>query len=336
MNLLIVKTSSLGDVVHTLPAVTDATDQHPECVVHWLVEEGFAEIPSWHRAVCRVIVLPWRRWRRQPFRAWSEGEPGRFFKQLRQDPYDVIIDAQGLLKSAIPARLARGPVWGFDPASAREPLASRCYHHCVPVPVNLHAIHRLRLLFAQTLNYPLPTHPPDHGLDSRLAPVRGKGDHLVFIHGTTWSSKHWPEHHWQQLAASLDNRYPIWLPWGNATEKKRAQAIAAAAPRSARVLEQTTLAELAHIIASARGVVTVDTGPSHLAAAFSTPALSLYGPTDPSLVGTQSHLHQHQRGTCPLAPCRQRICPLLRQPLPPPCMESITPLDVNHWLERLP
>ncbi|MBF0109592.1 MAG: lipopolysaccharide heptosyltransferase I [Magnetococcales bacterium] len=336
MNILLVKTSSLGDVVHTLPAVTDAARSIPGCRFHWVVEESLAEIPTWHPAVEAVIVFPWRRWRRRPLQAWIDGEPRRFLNRLRQDAYDIVIDAQGLLKSALPARMGRGPVWGFDKDSAREPLASRCYHHRIAVPKEMHAIERIRHLFSQALNHSLPIHPPDYGLDSSLASATNRGDHVVFIHGTTWKSKLWPEVHWRDLARRLDGRCPILLPWGNETEKRRAETIAAAAPGSARILEKTTLTQLARVIATARGIVTVDTGPAHLAAALSTPAFCLYGPTDPARVGTVCPHHHHHRGDCFLAPCRQRICPRVPDGAPSPCMLTITPMEVEEWLRPRP
>ncbi|HIJ84430.1 MAG TPA: lipopolysaccharide heptosyltransferase I, partial [Magnetococcales bacterium] len=282
----------------------------------------------------RVIPFPWRRWRKQFRQAWSQGEPQQFLKELRLVSYNAIIDAQGLLKSAIPARLARGHVWGLDLQSAREPLASLCYHRTLPIARNQHAVNRLRQLFACVFGYPLPTDPPDYGLGPRWTPPPTR-DYLVFIHGTTCPSKHWPEKHWQQLAGKLDRRLPIWLPWGNAAEKKRAEAIAATAPHSARVLGSTNLEQLANILAAARGVVTVDTGPAHLAAALETPGICLYGPTDPALVGTLCPSHHHHRGSCPQAPCQKKICPLNKQAVPPPCMEAITPVQVERWLETL-
>lgn len=331
MRVLVVKTSSLGDVLHTLPALTDASRHVKGIGFHWLVEENLAEIPAWHPAVERVIVLPWRRWRTQPFRAWSRGEPRQFFKQLRLHSYDAIIDAQGLIKSALPARLACGEVWGFDRSSVREPLASLFYHHRLPVTTRVHAVVRLRELFARCLGYSIPSCPPHYGLESRFSPTH-PGNHLVFIHATTWPSKHWPDDHWCQLTASLDRGMAILLPWGNEIERRRAEKIAAVAPESVKVLEKTSLARLAHILAAARAVVTVDTGPAHLAAALNVPALCLYGPTDPVLVGTICQFHDHYRGPCPKAPCRQRVCPLTKEKMAPPCLNAISPQQVKLWL----
>jgi len=110
MRLLIVKTSSLGDVIHTLSAVSDAAAASPGLVCDWLVEEAYREVPAWHPAIRRVIPCALRRWRRAPLAAWRSGEWSRFRADLRQDAYDLVLDSQGLIKSAFLAIQARGPV----------------------------------------------------------------------------------------------------------------------------------------------------------------------------------------------------------------------------------
>lgn len=335
MKVLIVKTSSLGDVLHTLPAVSDAVRYHPNIECHWLVEEHFAEIPQWHPAVRRVIALPWRRLRKHLLRSVFQGEWQSLIRELRCDQYDAIIDAQGLWKSAIPARLARGEVWGMDRASAREPSASWCYHHPLTIAKGQHAVIRIRELFAGVLHYTVPNEPADYGLGLRF-PASSRGNDLVFIHGTTWLSKHWPVESWKQLIHSLGKHTSIVLPWGSAAEKERAETLAQGTHSSVRVLDKMRLEQLASILSQARAVVSVDTGPAHLAAALNVPALCLYGPTDPALVGTLCQHHQHLRGSCVHAPCKQRICPLVAPSLPSPCMVNITPEHVITWLENLP
>ncbi|MBF0421651.1 MAG: lipopolysaccharide heptosyltransferase I [Magnetococcales bacterium] len=335
MKVLLVKTSSLGDLLHTLPALTDAMNHDGSIEFHWLAEENLAEIPTWHRGVRRVLPLPWRRWRRHPLQACLQGEWRRFLRELRQEDYDAIIDAQGLLKSAIPAFLARGESWGLDRHSAREPMASLWYRHRLRVAREMHAVDRVRALLAQALQYPLPRERPDYGLQQRFA-SNPNGDYLVFVHGTTWASKHWPEHHWHQLLALLDSQIPVLLPWGNALEKETAERLARSKSDAVRVTEKSSLTRLARILAQARGVVTVDTGPAHLAAALNRPAFCLYGPTDPAQVGTVCQNHHHVRGPCPHSPCRRRLCPLVPPGSPSPCMEAIDPRHVHHWLEALP
>ena len=154
MRVLIIKTSSLGDVLHTLPAVTDATLQTPGIRFDWVVEEAFAEVPAWHAAVDEVIAVAIRRWKHHPFRVLRAGEPQAVVRQLRSTHYDLVLDAQGLLKSAVIARLARGPRSGLDRDSAREPLAARAYDRRFAIARNQHAVQRVRQLFAAALGYP--------------------------------------------------------------------------------------------------------------------------------------------------------------------------------------
>jgi heptosyltransferase-1 len=291
MQLLIVKTTSLGDLIHTLPALTDAARAIPGLRADWLAESPFAEIPGWHPAVRRVIASDLRRWRKAPLAAVRSGDWARFRGQLRQTRYDLVLDAQGLVKSAFLASRADGPVAGPDWRSAREPLAALFYdrRHAVPAHGREHAITRTRRLFAAALGYPLPAdldQPPDADLErSRFAAPDLAAPYALFLHGTTWPTKRWPLAHWQQLARWFDARgIAVVLPWGSAAERADAEAIAAASP-NARVLPKLGLTAVAGWIAHARVVVGVDTGLMHLAAALGTPGLSLYGPTLPQITG---------------------------------------------------
>ena len=164
--VLLVKTSSLGDILHLLPALSDAQQHFPDLVFHWVVEESFAEVASWHPSVEKVIPIALRRWRRKPWHTLWSGELPRFVRTLRAQPYAQIIDAQGLIKSALIAKLARGWCIGFDRDSARESLAAQCYQRSIRIDRNNHALNRLRQLFASALHYPQPQSPPDYGLNS--------------------------------------------------------------------------------------------------------------------------------------------------------------------------
>lgn len=287
LHILIVKTSSLGDVVHTLPAVTDAARARPGLRCDWLVERAFAEIPPWHPAVERVIRCDLRGWRKHLGRTVFGGDWSRFRAELRQVQYDHVIDAQGLVKSAWLARQARGPLAGPDRASAREPLAARFYTRGYTVPKHdvAHAVERARRLFAQVLDYPMPDTPPDAGLDRSRFPAPGlSGPYVVFLHGTTWTSKRWSLEQWSALGAWIAARGPrVVLPWGSEAERADAETIAAAC--GGLVLPKLGLTELAGWLAHARYCVGVDTGLAHLAAALATPQLTLYGPTLPQLTG---------------------------------------------------
>jgi heptosyltransferase-1 len=286
-NILIVKTSSLGDLVHTLPALTDAVRAHPGLRCDWLVERAFAEIPPWHPAVARAIQCDLRGWRKHLGRTVFGGDWARFRAELRSTEYDVVIDAQGLVKSAWLAWQARGPLAGPDRASAREPLAARFYDRGYAVPGHdaAHAVERARRLFAQALGYALPDAPPDAGLQrSRYPDPAQPQPYVLFLHGTTWSSKRWPRAHWSELGAWVAARgLRVVLPWGSEAERADAEAIAAAC--GGLVLPRLGLTAIAGWLAHARYCVGVDTGLAHLAAALGTPQLSLYGPTLPQLTG---------------------------------------------------
>ena len=307
MKVLIIKTSSLGDVLHTLPAVSDAARLLPDIRFDWVVEEPFIEVPAWHAAVDAVIPVALRRWKHGFLQALRLGEPQTAVKRLRKHSYDRIIDAQGLIKSAIISRFARGPRYGLDRASAREPLAASAYSRTFPVPRAQHAVTRVRQLFAAALEYAMPDTPPDYGIRDRFAAAH-RQPVLVFLHGTTWPTKHWPDEYWVELAAmAAANGLQVKIPWGNATEQQRAEKIAAA-HRGVEVLPRMRLGELAEVIAAARGVVGVDTGLVHLAAALGTPCVTLYGATDPGLIGTVGDAQLHLHADFPCAPCQARKC----------------------------
>ena len=293
MKVLLVKTSSLGDVVHALPALTDAQRAIPGIQFDWVVEEGFAEIPGWHPAVAQVIPVAIRRWRKHPLETLRNGEWRRFKARLRDGRYDLVIDAQGLLKSAWLTRYVKAPVAGLDRDSAREPLAARFYDRRYAVPREQHALERVRQLFAQALGYPLPAGLGDYGLDRKQMAGTAERGYLLFLHGTTWPSKHWPEACWRELAERMSGLgWAIRLPWGNAEEQARAERIAAGIA-NVTVLPKLNLAGVARVIAGARACVAVDTGLGHLAAALDVPNISLYGPTLPGRVGAYGRSQVH-------------------------------------------
>jgi len=306
MHVLLIKTSSMGDVIHALPALTDAMRAIPGIRFDWVVEEAFQEIPAWHPAVDRVIQVALRRWRKQPLKALISGEWARFKRALRERQYDLVLDSQGLMKSAWLAQKARGPRAGFDQRSARESLASWFYQKKLSVSPDQHAITRQRELFGAALGYPVPDSEPDSALSIKWEPDR-EHPYVFFLHGTSWSSKEWPEQYWIELAklANADG-YQVKLTWGNEREKARAERIAAAC--GAIVLPRMGLREIAQELAGAKRVVGVDSGFAHLAAAIGVPAITLYGATDPSktgVIGLKQHLAV---GKSICSPCMRKEC----------------------------
>ncbi|AUN95681.1 lipopolysaccharide heptosyltransferase I [Pseudazoarcus pumilus] len=311
MKVLVVKTSSLGDVIHTLPALTDAARAIPGVRFDWLVEENFAEVPAWHPAVERVIPVALRRWRRSVLRTWLAGEWQAMTRSVKLADYDLVIDAQGLIKSAILTRYAGAPVHGLDRASIREPLASRFYDQRHAVAKGRHAVERVRELFAKALGYDKPDTPCDYGLER----TRVFGDApppatptLLFLHGTTWATKHWPEMYWRDLTERCTRAgWQLRLPWGNDAERERAERIAANLS-GVTVLPRLTLAGIAGELAGAAACVAVDTGLGHLAAALDVPTVSLFGPTRPELTGAWGPRQRHLASDFPCAPCLSARC----------------------------
>lgn len=288
MRVLIVKTSSMGDVLHTLPALTDAQQAIPDIHFDWVVEEGFAQIPSWHSAVDRVIPVAIRRWRKAWFSAPIKAERKAFHDAVRLQQYDAIIDAQGLVKSAaLVTRLAHGVKHGMDWSTAREPLASLFYNRKHHIARQQHAVERTRELFAKSLGYTKPQSQGDYAIAQHfLTEVNADtAQYAVFLHATTRDDKHWPEANWRELIGLLNNAgIRIKLPWGAAHEEARAKRLAEGFTY-VDVLPRMSLEEVARVLAGAKFVVSVDTGLSHLTAALDRPNITLYGPTDPGLIG---------------------------------------------------
>lgn len=302
MHVLIVKTSSLGDLIHALPALTDAHRARPELRFDWLCEKTFSEIPSWHPAVERVITCEMRRWRKNLWQTWRGGEWRAFRDALREISYDLVLDAQGLLKSAFLVAQARGPSVG----NAWERAATPFYDRHIVLPKGIHAVNRQRQLFAQALGYPCPSTAPEYGLDrTRFKRPELTQPYAVFLHATTWPTKCWPEAYWQELGRWLiQKKYQVLLPWGSESERETALRIASGF--GGIVLPRLDLTAVAGVLAHAKAVVGVDTGLAHLAAAVDTPSVTLYGPTLPALTGTVGKHQVHLSATNASTVDRQR------------------------------
>ncbi|BBB24801.1 lipopolysaccharide heptosyltransferase RfaC [Amphritea japonica] len=286
MKVLIVKTSSMGDVIHTLPALTDATKAIPDIRFDWVVEEGFAEIPGWHFAVDNVIPVAIRRWRKNLWKTFLSGEWKQYRASLSESEYDLVIDAQGLLKSAmLVTRYSRGVSCGYDKSSAREALAARFYQRTFKVDKDQHAVERTRQLFAKALGYQVEGRG-DFAIRNHFIQEKDTtSGYLVFLHSTTRFDKHWPEAYWLELIKkATEEGWKIKLPWGNPEERDRADRLALG-NNAVEVLPKLNLAEVTTVLAGAAGCVSVDTGLSHMAAALDRPNVILFGSTDPGLVG---------------------------------------------------
>src|SRR5450830_898016 len=281
--ILFIKTSSLGDVIHHMPALTEARARRPDARFAWLVEEAFAPLVRLHPAVDEVIPVAWRRWRKSLYAPATLAEIADSLRTIRARRYDDIVDSQGLLRSAAIARIARGRRHGFDSASIREPLAAAFYDIRHRVSRELHAVERNRILSGLALGY-APQGAPDFGLDrARLA---GPGPrYAVLLHATARPEKEWPEANWIALGHALASKgIDLVLPWGTTAERSRSERIVAALPR-ARMPERAPLDAVARFIAGAQFVVGVDTGLLHLAAALGVPLVAIFGGSKPGLTG---------------------------------------------------
>ena len=282
-NILFIKTSSLGDVVHHMPAVTDARKAHPDATFSWLVEEAFAPLVRLHPAIDTVIPVASRRWRKSLYAPATIAEIRASFRDIRAQRYDEIVDTQGLLRTAILARAARGVRHGYDASSVREPLASLFYDVRHRVERDTHAVERNRILSGLALGY-APDEAPDFGLDRARIGKDSTSRYGLLLHATARREKQWPDADWIAFAKLFAQRLELLLPWGTEAERARSEYIAAAVP-GARVPDRAPLDQVAKLIAGAQFVVGVDTGLLHLAAALGVPVVAIFAGSKPALTG---------------------------------------------------
>lgn len=313
MRLLIVKTSSMGDVVHAQPVVADILRWQPSAQIDWLVEAPFAAIPQLNPGVQHVLPMAWRKWRGRLLQRETWKAMAALQQQLRQARYDLVLDLQGLLKSALWARRAAAPVGGYDAASAREPLASRLYARRVAVPRELQAVQRCRLLAAGLLGYAPPQQAPEFGLrcSPQQAVWRPGQPYAVLIPNASRPEKHWPEQDWAALGQACQARgwQPVLL-WGGKAEQALAQRIARAC--GGELPPFLKVGEAAALLAGAEQVVGLDTGFTHLAAALGRPTVGIYCDHEPGLAGITGAGPVASVGGRGQRPAREQVLALLQ------------------------
>ncbi|MCC6946685.1 MAG: lipopolysaccharide heptosyltransferase I [Bradyrhizobiaceae bacterium] len=273
--ILFIKTSSMGDVLHHMPAVTDAHRRFPDARITWVVDELYAPLAGLHPAVAEIVPIAIRRWRKRLHEMPTWNEIREATAKLRTRRYDAVIDTQGLVRTALMTKLIHGESHGYDAASIREPFAARFYDHCYPVSWDLHVIARTRTLTGLALGYS-PEGAPDYGFDRNFFAADGASPYAILFHATAKIAKEWPEDRWVEVGRSLAARgLEVVLPWGSDRERERSERLAAAIP-NARVPDRKPILEVGKLITGAKLVVGVDTGFIHLAAALGVPVVAVF------------------------------------------------------------
>ena len=296
MRVLIIKLTSMGDLMHAFPALTDAVKHIPNISFDWVVDESFAEVPQWHPAVNNVITTAHRRWKKAFVQTYKNGEFSHFYQALNQNDYDVVVDLQSNLKSAFVSWLRRGPIHGYDKKTCREKPAHWAYDKHYTIPLGQHAIERQRQLFATIFGYDYSPISSGYGVDlthCQLPAYSLPKKYVVFVHNASWPTKLWSMDSWQALLKKVVAAgYFVLLPCGSDVEHERAQQIASDCSE-AIALPKMPLNAMASIMCHAQAAVCSDTGLAHMAAVASTPAITLYAVTDTVLIGTIGDKQQH-------------------------------------------
>lgn len=338
MKILLIKMSSMGDIFHTFPAISDIRKHFPDAQIDWVVEDSFKEIVDWHPAVNKVIPIHLRRWVKQRNRtAWQEFKAWR--RELRQENYDIVIDAQGLLKSAVIARCAKSTaIHGYDKHSAREAITHWFYKIQHQVDKEQHAVERSRQLVGKVLGY-TPGEKLNFGINQNFTHIPKNPRKLIFIIGTSWVTKLWAADEWKALTQiALTANFAVEIIWGSPEEQAIADGIIASCPGATRPERRLSITNIAEKLVEAAGVTGLDTGFSHLAGALETPTIALYGATSPTKVGLiGEHTHNLQMDN-PLEcmPCHKRHCKWLPEHSidTPQCMTSIKAAQVWSELQK--
>ncbi len=302
MRILIVKLSSLGDVVHAMPVVHDIRSAFPDAAIDWVVEPAFAPLVRRVEGVRTVLECAMRRWRRAWWTGTARAEWQAFRHRLQQEEYDAVVDLQGLTKSALVARLARGLRFGLanrTEGSSHEAPARWLVDRAIHVEPHIHVVDRSRALMAAVLGRPAEG-PPVYGLKPDKRVFRSAQPSVALVHGSSRDDKLWPVEHWVALGKRLIGAgWRIGLPQGNESEQMRAELIAAGLQYEkayhVEVWPTLKLDAVLDRLALTQGAIGVDSGLSHVAVALDLPHVQLYNhPTAWRTGPLESHGHLHQ------------------------------------------
>ena len=285
----------MGDLMHALPALTEAEQNIKNISFDWVVDKAFSSVPGWHPAVDKIIKTDHRNWKKQLFSSEPREALNLVKKEINATDYDYVVDMQNNLKSAFLSFLSDHRVTGMDASSSREYPAHWAYSNKVNINKSLHAIDRQKELLASSLGYS-PTSDINYGISKVkfLEPAMAlPARYVVLVQNASWPTKQWPVASWKDLVKHLDGRgVNVLLPSGNKEELLRAKDIASVSEK-ATALEILPLNEVAYIIDNADYCICSDTGLAHLSAVVNTPSLTLYGPTDINLIGTKGNNQRH-------------------------------------------
>jgi len=328
--ILIVKLTSMGDLIQLFPALTDAAAAIPGIQFDWLVEESFKEIPVLHPTINKIITLPYRRWKKEGIN-WAEAKT--FWRNLRSQRYDMVIDAQSNLKSAVVSLLAKGKKFGLDKESVREYGAHLAYSKKIAISRQQNHAERMRQLMANFLDYPLPQSTANYGIIKENLPVLNFDlpKKFIFInHLCSSSIRLWPEPFWSEVIDNLvASGYEIVLPWWSEEEKARLLRLKKDNPLI-HAIPPLNLAEKASVLAKATAAIGVDTGLTHMAASLDIPNIAMYGPTSAQFTGVVGRDQVHLTASGPQCmPCMRTTCHYKGpSEFNLPCMETIKPAQV--------
>ena len=348
MRILIIKMSSMGDIIHTFPAVMDLKKNIPEMQIDWLVDANFVDVLKLHKysksnVIDKIIAIPLRKIKKNILLNILDFKFLYFLKQLRNQKYDLVIDAQGLIKSAIIAKFVdTKKIFGFDFNSCRESLASIFYQHKIAIGRNLHAIFRARQLFAKSLNYDiLEMQDIDFGIDRHDFPKlhelssKNVNNYIVFLHGTTWETKRWNLEYWQKLANLIAKKnIPIVVMTSNPEEYQFASQLINKS--NITILNNLTIEQVASVLSNAIVTIAVDTGLAHLAGAINVPVIGIYGSTSVIRAGVVGVSCYNIQSKYHCSPCFSRTCLEYnnkRANSKQPCLQEITPEMVFDQLD---
>ena len=287
----------MGDLIHALPALTEANSYLKDISFDWVVDKNFASVPSWHPLVNKIITTDHRNWKKHLFSKDSRKSLKEVINQINERDYDLVVDMQNNLKSAFISYLCKHDVVGMDSKSTREYPAHLAYKEKINVNKKLHAINRQKKLLGDALGYNYKQGKVDYGASfkSFIKPrIKLPDKYCVLVQNASWVTKQWSIGNWQNLIRYLENKgIDMLLPSGNLDELERAKEICSVS-KKAQAIDLMPLNEIAYIVKNANFCICSDTGLAHLSALTETPSITLYGPTKTSLIGTtginQNHL----------------------------------------------